>query len=66
MGAALPGGDLTDPPPSAALILAQTSASSSGSILVNNTRGAQIAEIAMPVSGYAVTGAKTVQVEVKE
>jgi SpoIVB peptidase S55 len=66
VGAALPGGDLTDPPPSVALILAQPSASASGSILVNNTRGAQIAEIAMPVGDYAVTGAKTVQVEVKE
>jgi hypothetical protein len=66
VGAALPGGDLTDPPPSAALILAQPSASASGSILVNNTRGAQIAEIVLPISGYAVSGAKTVQVEVKE
>lgn len=65
VGASVPGGDLTDPPPSVALILAQPSASASGSILVNNTRGAQIAEMAMPVDGYAVTGAKTVQVEVK-
>ncbi|HEX4230968.1 MAG TPA: SpoIVB peptidase S55 domain-containing protein [Bryobacteraceae bacterium] len=66
VGASLPDGDLTDPPPSVALILAQPSASASGSILVNNTRGAQIAEIEIPVKGYAVTGAKTVQVEVKE
>ena len=66
VGAAIPGGDVTDPPPSIALILAQPSASASGSVLVNNTRGAQIAEIAVPVSGYAVSGAKTVQVEVKE
>ncbi|MGC2660100.1 MAG: hypothetical protein WA324_19240, partial [Bryobacteraceae bacterium] len=66
VGAAVPGGDLTDPPPSALLILAQPSVSASGSILINNARGAQIAEIAIPVSGYAVSGAKTVQVEVKE
>ncbi|HEX4810243.1 MAG TPA: SpoIVB peptidase S55 domain-containing protein [Bryobacteraceae bacterium] len=66
VGATFPGGDLTDPPPSAALILAQPSASASGSILINNTRGAQLAEIAIPLSGYAVSGAKTVQVEVKE
>jgi hypothetical protein len=66
VGAALPGGDLTDPPPSAALILAQPLASASGSILVNNPRGAQLAEIAIPLSGYAVSGAKTVQVEIKE
>jgi hypothetical protein len=66
VGASLPGGELTDPPPSVALILAQPSASAAGSILVNNTRGAQIAEIAIPISGYAVTGAKTIQVEVKE
>jgi hypothetical protein len=62
----LPGGELTDPPPSVMLILANpsTSLSSSGSPVV--TRGSDIAEFSLPVAGYVVSGTKTVQVEVKE
>jgi hypothetical protein len=62
----LPGGDLTDPPPSIALILAKPSASPSGSVLPNTMRGSQVAELSLALNGYSVNGAKTVQVEVKE
>ncbi len=60
-------GDLSDPPPSAALILANSSASVSTSVPVTVLRGSDVAELAMLASGYAVSGgSKTVQVEVKE
>ncbi len=62
----LPGGDLTDPPPSVTLILANpaTSLSSSSPLVVS--RGSEVAELPMRVDGYVVSGSKTVQVEVKE
>ncbi len=62
----LPGGEITDPPPSAMLILADTSSSANSNATLTSTRGSQIAEFKMPVAGYVVSGAKTIQVEVKE
>ena len=62
----LPGGDLTDPPPSAMLILADTSSSANSNATLTATRGSEIAELKMSISGYVVSGAKTIQVEVKE
>ena len=62
----LPGGDLTDPPPSVALVLANPSNSLSNTYSVAVTRGSDIAEFSLPVNGYVVSGTKTVQVEVKE
>jgi hypothetical protein len=61
-----PGGELTDPPPSVMLILADPSESPTSNTAQVNTRGSGIAEIRIPVDGYVVSGAKTVQVEVKE
>jgi hypothetical protein len=62
----LPGGELPDPPPSVMLVLADGSSSAYSGATVASTRGSDVAQIVLPVSGYAVTGAKTVQVEVKE
>lgn len=62
----LPGGELTDPPPSVALILADPSDSATSNAALTLTRGSEVAEIAVPVPDYVITGAKTVQVEVKE
>ena len=62
----LPGGDITDPPPSVALILADPSSSPTSNAALTLLRGSQVAEIRMPVDDYVVTGAKTVQVEVKD
>jgi hypothetical protein len=62
----LPGGELTDPPPSVMLILADPSESPTSNAAQVNTRGSGLAEFRLPVDGYVVTGAKTVQVEVKE
>lgn len=61
-----PGSDLTDPPPSVALILADPSASASGSAIAGVVRGATLKEIRLPVDQYVVTGAKTIQVEIKD
>jgi hypothetical protein len=66
IGGALPGGELTDPPPSVALILADPSSSATSNAALTVTRGSEIKEISIPLPGYVVTGAKTVQVEVKE
>jgi hypothetical protein len=62
----LPGGEITDPPPSVMLILADPSESPTSNTAQLATRGSGIAEIRVPVDGYVVSGAKTVQVEVKE
>jgi hypothetical protein len=62
----LPGGELGDPPPSVALVLADPSSSVTSNAALTLTRGSQVAEIRVPANGYVVTGAKTVQVEVKE
>jgi hypothetical protein len=62
----LPGADLTDPPPSTALILSRNSSAMSSGGALALSRGAQIAELPISLGDYAVTGSKTVQVEVKE
>ena len=61
-----PGSELTDPPPSAALILAETSASVGSNASQTLTRGSELSEVPLAVNGYVVSGSKTVQVEVKE
>jgi hypothetical protein len=61
----LPGSDLTDPPPSVSIVLSRSSGTSGGGSLAS-ARGAQLAEIPVAVGDYAVTGSKTVQLEVKE
>jgi hypothetical protein len=62
----LPGGELPDPPPSVMLILADPSASANSNAALTLTRGSEAARIVIPVDNYVVTGAKTVQVEVKD
>jgi hypothetical protein len=62
----LPGGEITDPPPSVMLIMADPSQSPTSNAAQLSIRGSGIAEIRMPVDGYVVSGARTVQVEVKE
>jgi hypothetical protein len=66
IGGPRPGGELTDPPPSVMLVLADPSASANSNAAVTQTRGSSIAEIKIPVDGYAVIGAKTIQVEIRE
>lgn len=60
----MPNGELTDPPPSVALILADASSSPTSSAAAALLRGSQVAEVKVPVAGYAVSGARTIQVEV--
>ena len=57
------GETLSDPPPSLAMILARTQASLPGSPAQANSK---IAEFAISGGDAVVTGAKTIQVEVKE
>jgi len=59
-------GELPDPPPSVALILADPSDSATTNTTLTLTRGSGIDEISIPVKGYVVSGAKTLQVDVKE
>ncbi|MDQ2844585.1 MAG: hypothetical protein M3Y72_26770, partial [Acidobacteriota bacterium] len=61
-----PNGELSDPPPSVALILSDPSNSATTSPAATLTRGSQLSELAIPTRGYVVTGVKTLQVEVKE
>jgi len=61
-----PDNELSDPPPSAALILAETSASVGSNASQTLTRGSELAEVPLAVNGYTVSGSKTVQVDVKE
>jgi hypothetical protein len=61
-----PGSEMPDPPPSAMLILADPSSSASGSATNAATRGSDVAQLTISVPGYSVTGAKTVQVEIKD
>jgi len=56
------GRDLSNPPPSLALILARAQTGGAGF----NWRGSKIAEIEIPAGERLVTGSKTIQVEVKE
>ncbi len=62
----VPGSELSDPPPSAALILAETAASVGSSASQTFARGSELSEVPLSVNGYVVSGSKTVQVEVKE
>jgi hypothetical protein len=62
----LPGGDISDPPPSVMLVLADPSNSATTSQVQTLTRGSQMAEIKLPVDGFVVSGSRTIQVEVKE
>jgi hypothetical protein len=62
----LPGLELSDPPPSIALILADPAASASSSAPLTSSRGSSLAEFTLPVDNYAVTGAKTIQVDITE
>ena len=59
----LEGADLPDPPASISLILASSQSSSAG---ITQTRNSKIAEMEIDVGDMAVTGSKTVQLEVKE
>ncbi len=62
----LPSGELSDPPPSVALILSDPSNSATSNAALALTRGSQLTELTIPTRGYVVTGAKTLQVEVKD
>jgi hypothetical protein len=57
------GADLPDPPASVALILAS---SQSGSAGITQNRNSKIAQIEIDAGDMAITGNKTIQVEVKE
>jgi len=59
----LEGADLPDPPASVSLILAGSQSSSAG---ITQTRNSKIADMEIDIGDMAVTGSKTVQVEVKE
>ena len=62
----LPGGEITDPPPSVSLILSDPSSSATTSAAQTLARGSQLAELHIPVNQYVVSGSKTVQLEVKD
>ena len=62
----LPGSDLIDPPPSVALLMAKPFTSVGVNGMLGAVRGSQVAEIPIAVGGYVVSGAKTIQVEVKD
>jgi hypothetical protein len=62
----MPGADISDPPPSVMLVLADPGNPATASQAQTLTRGSQVAEIKMPVNDFVVSGAKTIQVEVKE
>jgi len=57
------GEDLPGPPASVALVLSRGQSSASGAELLATS---EIAELRVPVGGAVVSGAKTVQVEVRE
>jgi hypothetical protein len=58
----LGGADLPDPPASVALILGGLQSSTGG---IAQTRNSKIAEMEIDAGGMAVTGSKTIQVEIK-
>lgn len=62
---ALPGADLTDPPPSIAMVLSKSSSSVGGAGLAVSS-GAKIDELQIPAGGFVVSGSKTVQLDIKE
>jgi hypothetical protein len=59
-------GELTDPPPSVSLVLSDPSDSATTSAAATMTRGSSIVELPIPTPGFVVSGAKTLQVDVKE
>ncbi len=61
----MPGGELSDPPPSVALVLADTSSSASSGVTAT-ARGSDVGQLRVALPGYVVTGAKTIQIEVKD
>ena len=61
----MPGGELSDPPPSVVLVLTDTSSSASSGATAT-TRGSDVAQLSIGMDGYVVTGAKTIQIEVKD
>lgn len=61
-----PSAEISDPPPSVALVLADPSSSASSNAALTLIRGSRVAELSIPTSGYVISGAKTLQVEVKE
>ena len=62
----LPGGEMPDPPPSAMLILADPSSSAYANTTNAATRGSEVGFLTMKLPGYAISGAKTVQVEIQD
>ncbi len=62
----LPGGELTDPPPSVMLILADPSSSANSNANATFSRGSEVGQLIVPVAGYVVTGVKTIQVDIKD
>jgi SpoIVB peptidase S55 len=62
----LPGADLTDPPPSVALILSDTSSALAAGSSMLASRGAQVMELPVALGDYALMGSKTVQLDIKE
>jgi len=61
-----PDSEMPDPPPSAMLILADPSSSASGNTPNIVTRGSEVGQMTIALPGYSVSGAKTVQVEIKD
>jgi hypothetical protein len=62
----MPGGEMPDPPPSALLILADPSSSAYANTSNAATRGSEVGFLTMKLPGYAVSGAKTVQVDIQD
>ncbi|MGH9618303.1 MAG: hypothetical protein ACRD45_01150 [Bryobacteraceae bacterium] len=63
---AIPGRELTDPPPSVALVLADPSASAASSATLAFSHGSSLAEFTLPAGAYAVSGSHTIEVNVSE
>ncbi len=59
-------GELDDPPPSVALVLSDPSNSATNNAGLALIRGSEVAQLSVSTPGFVVTGAKTLQVEVKE
>ncbi len=59
----LEGADLPDPPASVALVLGRTQSAESG---ITQSRNAKVGEMEFDAGDMVITGAKTVQVEIKE
>lgn len=65
IAATSPGQEITDPPPSVMLVLADPSTSPVANMTQLQTRGSGVAELTIPAPDYVVTGAKTIQVDVR-